>query len=224
MTLRAVVFDFGMVLSSEPEQTAHADLIRLSGIPDELLDSLYWKYRHAYDEGALSGLAYWRQIASDAGLRLDETRISELAECDARMWTTENPAMVSWALALKAGGLRIAILSNIGDVVQISLEQHLPWVADFDVRVWSHELRMAKPDPAIYAHTLQQLDVAPAEAIFIDDREVNIDAARTMGIQAIHFTGMAALREQLVALGLGTSLPLPTAAAASPAEIDKLKG
>jgi putative hydrolase of the HAD superfamily len=215
LELRAVIFDFGMVLSSEPDQAAHAELLRLSGIPAEQLDSLYWKYRHAYDEGALSGLSYWRQIASDAGLTLDEARIAELAECDARMWTTANPAMVHWALTLKASGLRIAILSNIGDVVQISLERHLRWVADFDVRVWSHQLRLAKPDPAIYAYTLRELGVAPAEALFIDDREVNIESARAMGIRAIHFTGIAALKEELLALGLAAQVPLPDEAAAS---------
>ncbi len=70
---------------------------------------------------------------------------------------TLNPAMLAWAAALKARGFLTAILSNIGDTMQQAMERELKWLTRFDVLVWSYQLRMAKPDPAIYRYTLDKL-------------------------------------------------------------------
>ncbi len=68
---------------------------------------------------------------------------------------------------------------------------------------------MAKPDPAIYRHTLQQLGTRPEETLFLDDKIENIDAARTLGIRAIQFSTVDQLRADLVAAHLDAELPLP---------------
>lgn len=60
---------------------------------------------------------------------------------------------------------------------------------------------MIKPDPAIYEHTLRGLGVTASEALFLDDREINIQAARALGIHAIRFRSMAQLRSDLQAAG-----------------------
>lgn len=56
---------------------------------------------------------------------------------------------------------------------------------------------LRKPDPAIYRLALEVLQVPASETIFIDDREKNADAARSLGIHAIHYTGPDALRAEL---------------------------
>jgi putative hydrolase of the HAD superfamily len=68
---------------------------------------------------------------------------------------------------------------------------------------------MAKPDPAIYLHTLQKLGTRPDETLFIDDKRVNIDAAIAIGMKAIEFSTVDRLRADLVAAGLESELPLP---------------
>jgi putative hydrolase of the HAD superfamily len=72
-------------------------------------------------------------------------------------------------------------------------------------------LLTAKPDPAIYRHTLDKLGVAAHEAIFIDDIPANIAAARALGIDGIVFTAVEQLRRDLKARGLAGKLPLPEA-------------
>jgi putative hydrolase of the HAD superfamily len=213
MALRAVVFDYGMVLTGPQDPDAHAELMRLTGLPLDQFEALYWADRHAYDEGKLTGLEFWRKILRVAGLSAGLSGADALAEqlnlWDARMWTTENPAMLTWQLELKQRGIRTAILSNMGDNVLANMEREFDWLGRFDVLVWSYKLGMAKPEPAIYQHVLNELGVEPEEALFLDDKLVNIEAARAQGIQAIQFLSVEKLRRDLIALGLDAVLPLP---------------
>jgi len=209
LALRAVVFDYGMVLTGKPDQAAHAEMVRITGLPVEDFERLYWKDRHAYDEGKLTGVTFWQKILRDGNLSLPEATVHELNAADARMWTTENPEMVAWQARLKERGLKTAILSNMGDTVLESVSKAYRWISNFDVLVWSYQLLLAKPDPAIYHHTLGKLGVAPEEALFIDDKLENIEAAQKLGMRAIQFSTVDRLREDLVAAGLDRELPLP---------------
>ena len=204
-----MIFDYGMVLTGPPDPEAHAAMMRITGLPAGKLDPLYWADRHAFDEGKLTGEAYWRDILHQAGLTLAPSAVEELIQWDGRMWMTLNPAMLAWAAALKARGFLTAILSNIGDTTQQAMERELKWLARFDVLVWSHQLRMAKPDPAIYRYTLEKLGLQPAEALFIDDREVNVETAAALNMKALVFTTVDQLRADLIAQGLDKELPLP---------------
>lgn len=209
MSLRAVVFDYGMVLTGQPDQQAHDAMVRLTGLPPEQFEQLYWADRHAYDEGKLTGLTFWQNIARDGNLNLTPEQIDELNRLDARMWTTQNPAMLQWQQMLKQRGILTAILSNMGDTVFENIQREFKWIGDFDVLVWSYQLHMAKPAPEIYHHVLKQLSTAPEDTLFIDDKLVNIEAARALGMKAIEFTNVERLRDQLVAAGYDRELPLP---------------
>jgi putative hydrolase of the HAD superfamily len=198
-----------MVLTGPPDPEAHAALLRITGLPLARFESLYWADRHAYDEGKLTGLAFWQKFLGDAGLSLAPDKVEELNQWDARLWTTENPAMLAWQLALRQRGLLTAILSNMGDNVLANVEREFDWIHRFDVLIWSFQLGTAKPDRSIYLRTLQELGVSPEEALFLDDKLVNIEAARALGIQAIQFSTVERLRADLVAAGLDSELPMP---------------
>jgi len=186
-------------------------LMRITGMPVERFEPLYWADRHAYDEGKLTGLAFWQKFVSDAGLqgKLDEKAVEELNLWDARMWTTQNPAMVAWQQKLKSYGLLTGILSNMGDNVLESIEREFKWLDGFDVKVWSYQLGIAKPDPAIYLYILEKLGTQAGATLFLDDKQVNLDAARKLGMQAILFSTVEQLRQDLIASGLDRELPLP---------------
>ncbi|MDR3736977.1 MAG: HAD family phosphatase [Acidobacteriaceae bacterium] len=209
MSLRAVVFDYGMVLTGTPDQTAHAEMVRITGLPVDEFERLYWADRHAYDEGKLTGVTFWQKLLRDGGLALPEDAVHALNAADARMWTTESPEMVAWQARLKQRGLKTAILSNMGDAVLASILKAYAWIENFDVRVWSYQLKIAKPDPGIYRHTLAELGVEPGEALFIDDKLENVEAARALGMKAVQFSTVARLREDLKAAGFDRELPLP---------------
>jgi len=209
LALRAVIFDYGMVLTGQPNADAHDAMLRITGLPRDQFEAVYWADRHAYDAGKLTGIQFWQKLVRDAKLSLDPVVIHELNAWDARMWTTQNPAMLAWQIALKRHGIRTAILSNMGDTVLASIQREFDWLPRFDVLVWSFEHKVAKPDPAIYRLTLDKLATRPDETLFIDDKQANIDAARDLGLIAIQFSTVEKLREDLTATGFDSQLPLP---------------
>ncbi len=209
MALRAVVFDYGLVLSGPPVPEALARLRQITGLSKEAFEQLYWTDRHAYDRGDLTGLEFWQKFVADAGLQLSDQEIGELNHADAQMWTSANAETVAWQRQLRGLGLQTAILSNMGDSVLESIEEAFDWIADFDVRIWSYQYRMAKPEAAIYELLLEKLGTAPEETLFLDDKLENIQAARHFGILGLQFSTVEQLRQDLITAGLDEFLPLP---------------
>ena len=66
----------------------------------------------------------------------------------------------------------------------------------------SHELGMRKPEPRIFKAALKMAGVRPSQAVFIDDLEPNVEAARKAGLQAIRYRGPEDLRRRLESLGV----------------------
>ena len=62
--------------------------------------------------------------------------------------------------------------------------------------------KLLKPDPAIYWLALDRFKLQPAQALFVDDRKINVDAAEAIGLSAHLFTDAQGLRERLVAEAL----------------------
>ena len=209
MALRAVIFDYGGVLTGPPDPEARAALLSMTGLSADRFDSLYWADRQGYDEGRITGLGFWRKFGRDAGIDLPASAIEELNRWDARMWTTENPAMLAWQLELKRRGLLTAIVSNMGDSVLEHMEREFGWLSRFDLLVWSFQIQVAKPDPAIYRYVLEKLRTRPEETLFLDDRVVNVDAALAMGMKGLVFSTVEMLRSDLAESGLDAELPLP---------------
>jgi putative hydrolase of the HAD superfamily len=209
LALRAVIFDYGRVLTGPPDPAAHAELLRITGLSLDRFENLYWMDRQAYDEGKLTGLEFWQKLVRDAGLNLNDSAIEELNSWDARMWTRVDPAMLAWQHAIKQRGLLTAIVSNMGDTVHEHMVRELDWLSRFDVLVWSYQLRVAKPDPAIYSYALQRLGTQPAETLFIDDKAENVDAAIALGMKGLIFSTVEQLRKDLIESGLSKELPLP---------------
>ena len=209
MALRAVIFDYGKVLSALPDADSHSRLVAATGLDDAVFEDHYWAHRHDYDSGTLTGHSYWNKIADGAGFVMTDSLMEELIAQDCRMWGSLNEAMVTWAAKLLRSGLRVAVLSNMGDAIRDRLLKQNPWLRDFDQLTWSSELRMAKPDVAIYQYTLEKLGVRPAECLFIDDVQHNVEAATTLGIEAIQFQDVRQLRTELIKRNLDKILPLP---------------
>ncbi|MEM7442699.1 MAG: HAD family phosphatase [Pseudomonadota bacterium] len=77
-----------------------------------------------------------------------------------------------------------------------------PFLRGFDGMIVSSEVRMMKPDPAIFLEFLRIYGKRSEDCVFIDDRESNVAAARDLGMHGLHFTGPTQLRTDLAALGL----------------------
>ena len=117
--------------------------------------------------------------------------------------------MLAWQIAIKQRGLLTAIVSNMGDAVHEHMERELEWLSRFDLLVWSYQLRVAKPDPAIYRYALERLGTRPGETLFLDDKAENVDTAVAMGMKGLVFSTVEKLRADLIDSGLSKELPLP---------------
>lgn len=205
--IEAVIFDYGLVLSGQRAQWAIDAALGLTGLERSKFEEVYWKFREAYDIGFLDGASYWRRSLDDAGIAATAAMVAELVWLDGQMWCTANEPLVEWQQKLRAAGVKTAILSNMGEAVRRAIEQKCAWVQAFDARVWSHELHCIKPDRQIYDAVLAQLGINPGQALFLDDREENVEAARRWGMSALVYSGMEQLRDDLRALPAFSGLP-----------------
>lgn len=214
MPIRAVIFDYGMVLSNPAVPSAHARMVAASGLSAEVLDRYYWANRHSYDLG-MTGREFWNKVASDAGAAFSPAQIVNLIESDVLMWTSINEEMLAWVTALQDAGFRTGIISNMVWEILEYISQRFGWLDRFDHNTWSCALGIAKPDPAIYLQTCEALEVPPSESLFIDDKPENIIGAENAGLRGLQFSTVEQLRRDLESHGLTAALPVPGVPVAS---------
>jgi putative hydrolase of the HAD superfamily len=79
----------------------------------------------------------------------------------------------------------------------------MKWLEDFDHRVFSHTLKMAKPEVEIYGAAAEGLGVAPAEILFVDDRADNCEGGLAAGLQVIQYEEHEEFVREMERRGLG---------------------
>ncbi len=200
-TIRAVVLDYGEVLCHRPSPQALADMAGVFGIDEDKFLPTYRSSRDPYDRGDLSPHDYWVEFARRADVTIHPHQIDSLRRLDMQMWSNVNQEMTEWLARIHSRGIETAILSNMQSDMAAHVRKNFAWLSHVDHQIFSCEVRAIKPDPAIYRHSLSLLKIAPSETIFVDDREENIQAARTAGIQGIFFESVAQLRKDLQKLG-----------------------
>ena len=203
--IHGVIVDFGGVLAKHPTEEGLARLGAASGIDAGLFADAWRRHRRPYDLGEVTAAAYWRLVA---GRSCDSELLERLIAEDAECWATPNEPVVGWLETLKAAGLRLALLSNVPRELWARLVDGLRWLELCEVVTLSYELELAKPDSAIYRNCLDRLGLAPHQALFVDDHPDNVEAAETIGLQAVLFTDVARLRRELRSR-FGGQIPLP---------------
>ena len=199
--INAVILDYGEVLCHRPSVEEFDRLAKIFGANENSFVALWEKNRGAFDRGDVTAAAYWSMLGEDAGVQLDHEQLQQVCEWDIQMWGNANEAMVEWLRQLRRGGIRTGLLSNIHPAMISYLRNNFDWLQWFDFKTFSAEVRLIKPDRAIYEHTLRGLGVRAEETLFVDDREVNVKAALELGIRALRFRSVAQLREELIAIG-----------------------
>jgi putative hydrolase of the HAD superfamily len=107
------------------------------------------------------------------------------------------PAMYELIRDLRARGVRTALLSNSWGPTGYPREDfpHL-----FDAVVISGEVGMRKPEPRIFRHAAELLDLEPEHCVFVDDLEANVTAAVGCGMTGVHHTAPALTQQRLTQL------------------------
>ena len=204
--IRAVILDYGEVLCLLPSSQDVDRIAKIFRMNPQSFLPIYMKSRAPYDRGDVSPAEYWGNFAAQAGMKIDARAIEDIRRLDIEMWCRHNEPMIRWVEQIHAAGYKTAILSNMHLDLSTHLRKNFPWLGHFDHHIFSAEARSVKPEPAIYQRTIEALGVKPAEALFIDDRDENLDAARVAGIRTVRFQSIPQLREDLQSLGF-TILP-----------------
>lgn len=109
---------------------------------------------------------------------------------------------VALAQRLKANGYPLYALTNFSCEKMALVRPRHDFFGLFDAMVVSGEIGLVKPDPAIYRHLLERLDLVAEETLFIDDSHLNIAGARAAGLRTIHYRSASQLSAELNRLGL----------------------
>lgn len=96
-----------------------------------------------------------------------------------------NEEMVAFIHDLKSAGLPIGILTNNVKEFREMWWPLMDFDSVFDTIVDSHEVKMRKPNPAIYHLTMERLGVSPSRTAFLDDLRANVDAANAIGMHGV---------------------------------------
>jgi putative hydrolase of the HAD superfamily len=182
------IFDYGGVLVGHQTDGDHEKMAAIAGVSKQAFSDGYWGERLEYDRGHLSAMDYWQKVAARDSKTLSPAVIEQLIDYDNRSWMNFDQVMWDWIAQLRSAGKRVAVLSNmprdLGEALRISTDKF----QQFDHATLSFEVHAAKPEPAIYEHCLEGLELSADKTLFFDDRIENVHGAEQMGIRTIQFT------------------------------------
>jgi glucose-1-phosphatase len=185
MAVRAVIFDMGGVLLRTEDKGPRERLAARLGLTYDAL------YRQIFDNetallatvGKVTSQDHW--ITVQAALHLQDEELLRLKE---EFWEGDrlDEGLLAYIRSLRPE-YKTGLLSNAWDELRHLLHTRYRILDAFDDVVISAEAGMAKPDPRIYELAVRRLEVAPEEAIFVDDFIENIHSARRAGLHTVHF-------------------------------------
>lgn len=196
----AVILDLGNVLVFHDNAylfRRFADLAGLKGGADELTRRLPSDLWERINRGQLHGDAIRRAICEPIGLDLSPEYFFALWNCHFRVHDEVLPLIDALL-----GRVKVGLLSNTNDLHAEFLLPQLPILKRFDTLVLSNEVKLAKPDAAIFETALQRLAVPAGRAAFFDDIQEYVSASAKVGIHGRLFTTAESFRRQLAELGL----------------------
>jgi putative hydrolase of the HAD superfamily len=215
MNANALVLDFGGVISrtlfethvlSEQALGLAAGTLAWRGPFDPQHDEL-WRDMQA---DKISERDYWmartREVGRLVGEDWDrmETFVQRARGADVQ--AVIRPEAVAAIHAARAAGRRLAILSNELDLFYgADFRSRLPLLDRFEVVVDATHTKILKPDPRAYALCIDQLGLPARDCVFVDDQLRNVEGARRVGMQVVHFDVMqpqASYDQAMALLGL----------------------
>ncbi|GGN88770.1 haloacid dehalogenase [Streptomyces albiflavescens] len=202
---RIVLFDLFGVIALHQRPGALAEMAARCNAPADAFAEAYWACRPPYDAAQQSAPEYWTAVLRWLSVPVDADTIEQLRLADIDSWSRVDGRMVAYAQSLRDFA-EVALLSNIPSDHADSFVAAQPWLRNLDHVAFSGKISAAKPDPAAFHHCLAAMRAAPADFLFVDDREENVRAAQALGMNGHVFTEVDEL-----AAAIDTWLPTGTA-------------
>ena len=184
---RIVLFDLFGVIARHQLPGAQGEMAARCDTPTDAFTAAYWSCRPPYDAGRQSAPEYWTAVLRQLSRPADADTIEELRLTDIDSWSRVDERMVAYARSLR-DVTEVALLSNIPSDHADAFLAAQPWLRRLDHVAFSGKIGAAKPDPAAFQHCVTAMRAAPADFLFVDDREENVRAARATGMNGHVFT------------------------------------
>jgi epoxide hydrolase-like predicted phosphatase len=194
MSIRAVFIDFGGVIMRTEDKEPRTHLAERLGMTQRDLEKIFFESESSQraSKGEIPEEAHWQAVAGVLGLSRQEAEkiIDEFFSGD-RTDTTLLDFLRSLRPERKVGLISNA-WSGLRAFITVQKFEDV-----FDAMIISAEVGVMKPQSHIYHLALESLGVRPEESLFVDDVLVNVEAARLLGMSAIHFTQPEKALEEL---------------------------
>lgn len=184
MTIRAVFFDLGGVILRTEFQSPRERLAERVGLTYEELDKIVFASRSSQDAsiGKVSEDDHWKFVARALHRPLKERESIHREFFAGDIIDRELIAFIRSLRPRYGTGL----ISNAWDGLRPYMERE-KFADSFDHLTISAEVGVMKPDAAIFQYALEQLEVNPKEAVFVDDFAENVAGCEAVGMHGIHF-------------------------------------
>jgi glucose-1-phosphatase len=197
--IKTIFFDLGNVIIPFDFKRAYGRMAELCGCKAEEVPA---RIRATglvapFEKGEIEAEPFVRELS--AALKLGIS-YQEFCECWSCIFLPE--ALVPEALlADLRSRYRLLALSNTNPIHFAMLKEAYPLLRHFDGYVLSYEVGAAKPEAKIYQEGIARAQCSPEECFFTDDLAVNVEAARTHGMDAVQFLSAEQLERELRARG-----------------------
>jgi epoxide hydrolase-like predicted phosphatase len=184
--IQAIIFDIGGVLIRTEDHEPRRRLEQRLGLAPGAAEYIVFNSESGLrtQRGEFTEEDNWLRVQRE--LNLSD---GDLADFRREFWGGDklDGELIDYIRRLH-GRYQTAIISNALPGLMTLVTGKYPIADAFDVIVGSGDVKVAKPDPAIYRLALEQLGRQPAEAVFIDDSLPNIQGALAVGLHTIHYT------------------------------------
>ena len=178
--MKNIVFDLGGVLFARDKSKCTPELLEFFSFLRAPRMPLFWE---EYDRGTSTLEEVTATISGMTGC--PRAKCEEYLRLSIDMQEPVKPTE-QLVRDLKAAGYKLYVLSNMSREF-IDFLRRFPVYGLFDGEVVSCEEHTVKPEPRIYEILLERYGLTPSETLFIDDREMNIEAAAALGIHGFVF-------------------------------------
>ena len=202
MSIKAVIFDYGQVISLPQDPAAIDRMAEIAGVERGRFESTLWALRDEYDRGTIDARGYYSRVFSELSIDIDMNRIDEIIETDFNSWKNINVETATLMEDVKKAGYTVGILSNMPHDFLAWARKTLPVFSLPQVGLFSCEVNLVKPEEAIYQKLLSMLGFKAEEVVFFDDKIENVKSAGALGIRALLWKDAENARRELLSLGV----------------------
>lgn len=189
--IKAIIFDFAGVIGTD----GYWIWLKENVTDLESKREYYQKISEQVDKAAISNPEFVKAISDDTGIPEDKIWQEIYKEI------VINDELLKFIKQLKKK-YKIGLLSNFTSPWLREIFENYNLHSYFDQLIISSEHKLIKPEPEIFHKMLKMLKVKKNEAIFIDDRQIHVDAANSIGIKGMLFASNQRLKNDLKEMGV----------------------